>query len=291
MTQVEMYKMPKVSVLMPIYKTKAAYLRVAIESILNQTYEDFEFLILDDCPDDTRENIVKEYQDSRIKYYKNEQNLGITGSRNKLLDMAKGEYLAVMDHDDVSLPKRFEKEVAILDAYHEIGVVGTGIHKIVAYKDIFQPEHDADIKSGLMMKCVVTHPSAMIRKSVLSANNIRYESQYSPAEDYKLWCRLIDKTNFYNIPEVLLNYRDWAHNTTNSSEGKMDRVTLLIWAENEVHNPELWKKFNLIQAKHISTIRLFNCIPFLKIIKQGRRERVLLFDCIPLFSIKGSVKV
>lgn len=105
--------MPKVSVLMPVYKTQEEHLRQAIESVLNQTYADFEFLILDDCPDDTREDIVKSYQDKRIKYSQNEKNLGITPSRNKLIDMAQGEYLAVFDHDDISLPERFAKQVAL----------------------------------------------------------------------------------------------------------------------------------------------------------------------------------
>ena len=103
--------MPKVSVLMPVYKTDENYLREAIESILSQTFEDFEFLILDDCPEDDREEIIKSYKDKRIKYSKNETNLGITRSRNKLIDMAKGEYLAVFDHDDISLPERFQKQV------------------------------------------------------------------------------------------------------------------------------------------------------------------------------------
>ena len=80
----------KVSVLMPVYRTKESYLRTAIESILNQTFQDFEFLILDDCPNDTREDIVKSYHDSRIKYFKNNKNLGITPSRNKLIELAQG---------------------------------------------------------------------------------------------------------------------------------------------------------------------------------------------------------
>ena len=84
---------------MPVYKTNEAHLREAIESILNQTFTDFEFLILDDCPDDDREAIVKSYKDKRIKYSKNDKNLGITPSRNKLIEMSQGEYLAVFDHD------------------------------------------------------------------------------------------------------------------------------------------------------------------------------------------------
>ena len=104
--------MVKVSVLMPVYKTPEKYLRAAIESILQQTFTDFEFLILDDYPLDNRQKIVASYADKRIKYFENSQNMGISASRNKLIDMAKGEYLAVFDHDDISLPQRLEKEVA-----------------------------------------------------------------------------------------------------------------------------------------------------------------------------------
>ena len=138
--------MPKVSVLMPIYKTKEEYLREAIESILNQSFTDFEFLILDDCPENSREEIVKSYSDGRIKYLKNEKNLGITPSRNKLIEMAKGEYLAVMDHDDISLPARFEKQVQYLDEHQYIGVCGCW-REDFPQKEVFEfPEDDLEIK-------------------------------------------------------------------------------------------------------------------------------------------------
>mgnify|MGYP002856218176 CR=1 FL=1 len=283
--------MPKISVLMPIYKTKEEFLRQTIEAILKQTYTDFEFLILDDCPEDDREAVVKSYADKRIKYIKNEQNLGITPSRNKLIEMAKGEYLAVMDHDDVSHIERFAEEVTILDEHPEIGVVSCYIHKMVANKDIKMPETSPEIKTGLMMKCVVNHSAAMIRKSVLDKHHIRYDAHYSPAEDYKLWCSLIDVTEFYNIPKVLLDYRDWANNTTSRQHDKMERATLEIWAENEIHYPELWRKFTMTQAEYRYTIRLFNCIPFLDIRIKGRRQRAKLFGFIPLYSIKKSVRV
>ena len=284
-------KNPKVSVLMPVYKTEEKYLREAISSILNQTYTDFEFLILDDCPEDNREDIVLSYKDNRIKYIKNSQNLGITPSRNKLLELARGEYIAVMDHDDVSLSNRFAKQVAYLDEHKDVGVVGSFIHKIVGGKDVKLPIENNDIKSCLMMKCVITHPASMIRKSVLTKNNICYEEHYSPSEDYKLWCDLIEHTNFYNIPEVLFNYRDHKNNTTTSRRDEMENVTLEIWAENEIKYPLLWKKFSLAQVTYIKTIRLFGFIPFLKIKQKGRKKEVLLFDIIPLFKQKNSVKV
>lgn len=233
----------KVSVLMPIYRTQESYLRTAIESILNQTYWDYEFLILDDCPEDDREDIVKSYNDPRIVYMRNDKNLGITQSRNKLIELAKGDYLATMDHDDISLPTRFEKQVAYLDTHPTVGVVGCRAETFPNYIDLYHPETDEDIKAGLTCRCAILHPASMIRKSVLIDNNIRYEERYSPAEDYRLWLRLMDCTDFYNIQEVLFRYRHHNHNTTNR---QIDRM---FYASEELHylaqkeHPELYEKF------------------------------------------------
>lgn len=100
---------------MPVYNSNLAYLKETIESVLNQTFSDFEFLILNDLPQNLElENFILQYakKDERIRYFKNPRNLGISGSRNKLIDLAKGEFLAVIDHDDISVKERFEKQVA-----------------------------------------------------------------------------------------------------------------------------------------------------------------------------------
>lgn len=220
--------MTKISVLMPIYKTPENYLREAVESILNQTYKDFEFLILDDCPSDDRESIIKSYSDKRVKYFKNSRNLGISASRNKLIDIAAGEYLAVMDHDDVSLPERFAKEVDFMDKHSETGVVGTWYRVMSKNKDKKKFIVNSQIEKDLMYNCAIVHPSAMIRKSVLDGNNIRYEEQFSPAEDYALWCRLIGRTKFANIPEVLFCYRDHENNTSHLQAERMIKARDMI---------------------------------------------------------------
>ena len=214
-------KTPKVSVLMPVYKTPEQYLREAIESILNQTFIDFEFLILDDYPDEPVEKIVKSYHDKRIKYAKNRKNLGIAESRNKLVDMSRGEYLAIMDHDDIALSERLAKEVSFLDSHPKIGVVGTWYERFPNTKIKKRYIINSQIERDLMYNCSILHPSAMIRKSVLFENNIRYEAEFSPAEDYTLWVRLIGKTKFANIPEVLQKYRDYANNTSKIQSAKM----------------------------------------------------------------------
>ena len=114
---------PKVSVLMPVYNTKEEYLREAIESILNQTFTDFEFLILDDDSKNDISEIVQSYSDKRIHFIQNKQNLGLSGIRNKLMSLASGEYIAWMDSDDISLPSRLEKQVAYLDTHLDVSLV------------------------------------------------------------------------------------------------------------------------------------------------------------------------
>jgi len=282
--------MPKVSVLMPVYKTDEKFLREAIESILNQTFTDFEFLILDDCPDDDREKIVKSYNDKRIKYSKNEKNLGITPSRNKLIDMASGEYLAIFDHDDISLPTRLEKEVNYLDKYQDVGVVGSKAKNLIAKSSSTVPCDNLNIKMALMRTCAIIHSSSMIRKSVLTKNNVRYEEEFSPSEDYALWCRLIPFTKFHNLNEVLFLYRDHDGNTSHNQKNKMQQATFAIWAFVKAENPALYNEF-LLKAKHTTRIRLFGFIPFVTIIKQGNRSKFYLFEKIPLFASKSVIKL
>ncbi len=275
---------------MPVYKTPEAYLREAIESILNQSYSDFELLILDDCPDDNREQIVKSYRDKRIKYLQNEKNLGITPSRNKLIALAKGEYLAIFDHDDISLPDRLAKQAAVLDANPDIGVVGCQVEFFQNQSRISKyPQNDQDIKVALMATCALIHPGAMIRKKLLLENNIRYEKDYSPSEDYRLWCRLIPYTKFYNIPEVLLRYRDHDCNTSKIQKAKMAAATREIFAQVRSENPVLYNRF-LMKATAVYRIKLFGILPFLTIRILDAKIKVYLLGIL-LLVCKRSRKI
>ncbi len=275
--------MPKVSVLMPVYKTNPQYLKEAVDSILEQTFTDFEFLILDDCPSDkTVEEIIKKYDDKRIKYLRNDRNMGISDSRNKLIDWASGEYLAVMDHDDISLPTRLAREVAFLDSHPETGVVSTRFDQFPGkHKKNKNPRFDKDIKLALMRTCAVLHPASMIRKSVLTKNGIRYEKEFSPSEDYALWCRLIKYTKFYNIPEILFKYRRHATNTSKIQSAEMTDTSHRIHAFVKRENPELYQEF-LTKATRTRRFCLFGGVPILTFIDRMEHHRVLLFDFIPL---------
>lgn len=109
--------MPKISVLTPLYNTEPDQLKEMIESVLAQSFSDFEFLLLNDSPDNTElESLVKGFSDPRIRFFSNEENLGISESRNKLLGLASGDYIAILDHDDICYPTRLEKEAAYLDS-------------------------------------------------------------------------------------------------------------------------------------------------------------------------------
>ena len=282
--------MPKVSVLMPVYKTKEEHLREAIESILNQTFSDFEFLILDDCPDDSREKIVRSYNDKRIKYIKNEKNLGITPSRNRLMQMAKGEYLAVFDHDDVSLSTRLEKQVQYLDANLDVGVVSSWVKEFPKHKIWKYAENDAEIKVALVKHCVIAHSASMIRKSVLVDNNISYEEEFTPSEDYGLWCRLIGVTKFHNIQEVLFAYRKHGSNTSKTQQNKMKLATLKIWAIMQEKYPALCLEYSS-RATEISRISLFGSLPLLRIEKKPNQTKVYLFNKILFLKIKTNSKL
>ena len=282
--------MEKISVLMPVYLTQEQHLREAMESILAQTFGDFEFLILNDSPEAAYiDDIVASYADSRIRYFRNAENIGISESRNKLIDLARGEYLAVMDHDDISCPERFEKQVAFLDSHPEVGVVGchseTISESLKKRKLYTPPVKDHDIKVSLIRNCVILHPTAMIRKCVLLDNNIRYEACFSPAEDYALWCRLIPCTRFYNVPEVLFKYREHETNTSKVKDIEMVKSTIAIHAFVEVENPVLFREYQ-DRAIHKTRIRLFGFIPFITIKVRRNRGRVFLFEVIPLFTFK-----
>lgn len=278
-------KVPRVSVLTPIYNTNPANLREMIESILGQTYTDFEFLILNDSPNNSEiENIVLEYaaQDSRVKYYKNEKNLGITPSRNKLVDMARGEYLAVFDHDDISLPERLEKEVACLDTNPNIGVVSGWLQYFGDDNGVWKtPEYDVDIRIMLCGSCYVAHTAAMIRKSVLVDNNIAYEEFFTPAEDYRLWTRLMDVTYFYNIQEVLVKYRWNGENTSNNFADKTELAMRNISSRICDKYPALYDEYKKVIPNTMFRLRCCG-IPLLKI----KRNKVYLFEVIPVCKIK-----
>lgn len=197
---------PKITVLLPVYNCEL-YIKEAVDSILNQTYSDFEFLIIDDASTDATVAIIKTYNDPRIQLIQKPQNSGYTNSLNYGLSIAKGEYIARMDGDDISLPERFAKQVAFLDANLDVILCGTFYSIIGTERVVTVPENFEDIKLALLRKCCFGHPTVMIRKNSLDRLLVIYDVNKEPAEDYDLWVRLLAIGKMHNLQEVLLNYR------------------------------------------------------------------------------------
>ena len=279
--------MPKVSVLTPIYNTKPEYLKECIDSILNQTFADFEFIILNDSPENVEiENIVNLYHDDRIKYHKNEKNIGISSSRNKLLDLAEGEYVAIFDHDDISCATRLEKEVKFLDENPDVGVVGSQAEFFPIKKITKYPEFNLDIKKAMMSINPTNHTSLMIRRSLLIKNNIRYDEKASPAEDYMLCLHLLRHTMFYTIPEVLVKYRVYEENTSHRQVLKMSNGAMLCRNYARCNYPYLCSQLDVTSKKTKKYIKFLGFIPILKIKKRQDSLKFYLFGFLPFLTLK-----
>ncbi len=199
--------MPKISVVMPAYNAEK-YIAEAIESILSQTFRDFEFIIINDGSTDRTKEIILSFGDARIVYLENEKNLGIVETLNRGLDAARGEYIARMDADDAAMPERFEKQLAYMEKHPEVGVLGCGIR--IFGEGTF--EHDRtfstsseDLQAELLFSSCMAHPSVMIRRAALG--DIRYEKEFAGAEDYLMWWRLAQRCSLSTLPEVLQKYR------------------------------------------------------------------------------------
>lgn len=198
--------MPKITVLMPVYNCEL-YIKAAVESILNQTYTNFEFLIIDDASTDETVSIVKKYNDSRIQLIEKPENTGYTNSLNLGIELAKGIYIARMDGDDISLPERFAKQVSFLEANQDVIVCGSWFSLIGSDRIVKVPENHEDIKLAFLKGNCIAHPSVMIRKQCLNDFLVVYDVSKEPAEDYDLWVRLMLKGKLHNLQEIMLEYR------------------------------------------------------------------------------------
>lgn len=206
-----MIREPKVSVIMPVYNS-VLYIKEAIDSILNQTFKDFELILVEDCSSDGTKAIIEGYKDERIKIIYNSVNKGVAYSRNKALENCKGEYVAIMDHDDISLPTRFEEEVKFLDNNPGYGVVGGRVQFIGSDGELIRgsgialvnPQY---IKATLLFRNVYSNSEVMFRRELLAKNNLRYDENCYGMEDFKFWIKMSKVTNMSNIDSIFLKHR------------------------------------------------------------------------------------
>jgi len=200
--------MAKVSVLMPVYNA-GKYLSKAIDSILSQTFTDWEMILINDGSTDNSEDIIAGYDDERIYYIKNPQNLGLIRTLNKAIDLCQGEYIARMDADDISLPDRLKKQVGFLDKHTGHIMCGTNAAVINNQEGIIGKIRNLSgndfLQIHLLFSVPFIHPSMMIRKNVLQDN--RYNEKYKHVEDYELWCRIARLGKIANLKDELFEYR------------------------------------------------------------------------------------
>ena len=205
-----MSRQPLVSVLMSVHND-LQYLRESIDSIFNQSFGDFEFILIDDGSTDGSGDFLKNLSDSRVKLLVNPANIGLTASLNLGFDLARGKYLARMDADDISEPLRLQRQVEFLEAHPQIGIVGCSRHLIdeegttIAMAPAL--EDDLAIRWKCLMGNPFAHPTVMIRRQVLLDHALRYDPLFRTAQDYELWTRLLPATQAANLPEPLLRYR------------------------------------------------------------------------------------
>lgn len=192
-------KAPMVSVVMLTYK-RADMLPKAIESILAQTYTDFEFIILNDGSPDKTDEVVVVYDDPRIRYYKNAENKGIAYSRNRAVSLARGKYVMIMDDDDISLPERMRKQVEYLENHPETVVLAGQI------KDLSRvPETHNDIAANLIQYNNVGNANIMYRRKFAKQHNIRYNEKLKASEDWEFWLKMLFAgAKFAAMPEDVL---------------------------------------------------------------------------------------
>lgn len=205
-----MFNPPTVSVLMPTYNAER-YLKEAIESILTQTFADFELIIINDGSTDSTEQIIHSFGDPRIRYIKNIKNIGLSPTLNIGLKEATGTYIARMDADDISYPTRLEKQVDFLNKNPDYGIVGC-MYIVMDQKRVpyeaggLDFRHEAEIKLCLFGSNVFVHGETMFRSSIIIKDELRYNSAYNPCEDYDLWIRMSAHTKFCILEDILYCY-------------------------------------------------------------------------------------
>lgn len=207
------------------------YIQESIESILSQTFKDFEFVIVSDGSTDKTGEILDGFNDFRIKIIKNKKNIGLTKSLNKALKIAKGEYVARQDADDVSSPERFRKQVEFLNNNSEIKVLGTFAYGINNTGKILRKEMApvswVTVKKNLIKNNSFIHPSVMIKKDILDKVGL-YNEEFETTQDYELWFRILKVAKGANLPLFLIKKRYTSEMASLQKEKTQLRNTLFL---------------------------------------------------------------
>lgn len=256
-----------VTVLLPVYNNPN--INLCIDSVLKQSYKDFELLIIDNASTDNTVEVIKSYDDPRIKLVINEENIGPTGSLNKGVNLINTKYIARIDADDLMLENRLEKQVRFLENNPEYGIVGSWTRHIDTNNNLYEINKlcttDEGIRKYLNIQSPFYHPAVMIRNSVLKDNNLNYDLNIRVAVEYKLWNEILKYSKGCNLPEVLTYYRVGDSNSLTAA------------------NP--FKRLQEYLNVRELVCKENNQSEILKSLKIERKEKKNIFDCIRIFNI------
>jgi glycosyltransferase involved in cell wall biosynthesis len=210
---------------MPVFNA-ARYLGAAVDSMLSQTFADFEFVIIDDGSTDGSYGILEEYaaKDLRIRLFRNETNRGIVFSLNRGLQECRGDYIARMDADDICLPDRLEKQLRIMEAYPGVVALGSALRYIDAKGRDLDVVRTTDLNQSFLAANPLFHPTVVMRRETLLRHGFMYREAYRYAEDYFLWLQLSKVGELKSSEEVLLQYRIC------SSASRVQNLKKMLWA-------------------------------------------------------------
>lgn len=214
---------------MPVYNTNKQYLLEAIDSVFQQTYPDFELLLIDDASTEDIKGFISSYKDQRLKYYRLPENQGVSYARNFGIKESLGEFLSFLDSDDIALPERFETQLHFFENNPCVDCVGSDALIIPEGKKLQFPAQHEDIVIYLLFKgCAFTQSTVMLRKKVIMENDIFYNDKYIAAEDYAFWLDLIGIANFANINEVLVKYRWHGNNISITKQDFLNSLAMVV---------------------------------------------------------------
>ncbi|NJL70518.1 MAG: glycosyltransferase [Candidatus Competibacteraceae bacterium] len=229
--------MPKISVISTVYNCEA-YLRESIDSVLSQTFGDFEYIILNDGSLDSTASIIKSYRDQRILFVDNFDNRKISRRRNEGIDLATGEYIAIQDGDDISLPDRFEKQVAILDTVVDCFCVGGWAERMSMDGSAsgvmsYPPKTHREVVDAVTKRCLnpIIDPTTMFRRQEFQRlGGYSMNSDIYTVPDFDLWLRaIVSGKKFGNIQEPLIRYRQNTAGMTGSKKNEMIKHHMIVW--------------------------------------------------------------
>jgi len=226
-------KPPELSIIMPVYNS-VDFIAEAVESVLSQTFTDFELIVIDDASTDGSDKILNGFKDDRIKHYTNDENQGIVYSRNLGLKEARGNFIAQFDSDDVALPDKFEKQINYLKKNPEFGMIGSWVRMIdEAGNSLRQswklPAKPKLIPSIMLFRNYFVQSTIVARKEALPDEG--YRIGFDVVEDYKMWVEIARKYKVWNMPEYLVNYRVHGSSATNTDSSRMEQQYRLIFTD------------------------------------------------------------